>query len=407
MKEFGSPLFILSEKKIRDTYRKAADAFQSRYPRVQFAWSYKTNYLDAVCRIYHQEGSWAEVVSGFEYDKAIRNGVGGRQIIFNGPDKSDADLIRAIGNHSLIHIDHFDELYSLIRLADVTTARPRVAIRVNMDTGIYPKWDRFGFNYENGEALEAVRKIITSGKLELTGLHAHIGTYVASTAAYRLAAEKLAALALVIEREFDNRILYIDMGGGFASLNNLKGAYHSAADTTPGFDQYAEAITGALNRAGFDPENLPMLILETGRALVDDAGYLAGTVLATKRLMDGRKALIFDFGVNLLFTSFWYDHFIHPAQEMTDTTEDAVVYGPLCMNIDMLRDQMQLPLLKKDDHIVVTRVGAYNMTQWLQFITYRPNIVLIGTDHLPHLIRKAETIDAFTQYELTPHHLST
>jgi len=407
MDEYGSPLFVISEKTIRETYRKAVDAFQSRYPRVQFGWSYKTNYLDAVCRIFHQEGSWAEVVSGFEYEKAIRNGVGGRQIIFNGPDKSDADLMLAIHNRSLIHIDHFDELYTLIRLADAAEVKPRVAVRVNMDTGIFPKWDRFGFNYENGEVMEAVRKIVGYGKMELVGLHTHIGTYVTSTAAYRMAAEKLSALALAIEREFHQSILYIDMGGGFASLNNLKGAYHSAADTTPTFDQYAEAITGAISRAGFDPANLPTLILETGRALIDDAGFLAGTVLATKRLMDGRKALIFDFGVNLLFTSFWYDHSIHPALEMAETTEDAIVYGPLCMNIDLLRDQMQLPLLKKDDRVVVTRVGAYNMTQWLQFITYRPNVVLIGPDNRPHLIRKAETLDSLIQHESTPDYLST
>ena len=276
-----------------------------------------------------------------------------------------------------------------------------------MDTGTFPKWDRFGFNYENGEAMEAIRKIMDSGKLELVGLHTHIGTYITSPAAYCMAAEKMAALALAIDRQFHQPILYIDMGGGFASMNNLKGAYHSAADTTPGFDQYAEAITGALNRAGFDPGNLPMLILETGRALIDDAGFLAGTVLATKRLMDGRKATILNFGVNLLFTSFWYDHMIHPAQDMNETTEDTVVYGPLCMNIDLIRDQMQLPLLKKDDRVVVPCVGAYNMTQWMQFINYRPNVILIGSDSGPYLIRKAETLDALIQYELTPDHLST
>ncbi|MFA6128716.1 MAG: alanine racemase [Bacteroidales bacterium] len=407
MNQYGSPLFVISEKTIRETYRKALDAFQSRYPKVQFGWSYKTNYLDAVCRIYHQEGSWAEVVSGFEYEKAIRNGVGGRQIIFNGPDKSDEDLLKAINNHSFIHIDHFDELYTLIRLADTSAAKPRVAVRINMDTGIFPKWDRFGFNLENGEAMEAIRIIVESDKLDLVGLHSHIGTYITSTAAYRTAAEKLSALGLEIQRKFKVKILYIDMGGGFASMNTLKGAYHTAADTTPSFDQYADAITGALNRAGFDPDQLPMLILETGRALVDDSGFLAGTVLANKRLNDGRKAAVLDFGVNLLFTSFWYDHSIHPAQEMSETTEDTVVYGPLCMNIDMLRDQMQLPLLKKGDRVVVPRVGAYNMTQWMQFITYRPNVVLIGTDGLPHLIRKAETLDSLTNHELTPDHLST
>ena len=405
LRDYGSPLFILEENTIRNTYRKAKDAFESRYPAVQFAWSYKTNYLDAVCQIYHQEGSWAEVVSGFEYQKALANGVDGRQIIFNGPDKSPEDLKLAVENHSYIHIDHFDELYSLIKVAESSSNRPRVAIRVNMDTGIFPRWDRFGFNLENGEAMEAVKHIIESGKLDLMGLHTHIGTYIISVNAYRTAAEKLAALALSIERELKHQIRYIDMGGGFASLNTLKGAYHSAADTTPTFDQYAEAITGAITRAGFDPSAMPMLILETGRALIDDAGYLAGTVLAVKRLSDGRKNLVFDFGVNLLFTSFWYDHEIHPVEEQNGFTEDATLFGPLCMNIDQLRDQTRMPLLKQGDQVVVKRVGAYNMTQWMQFITYRPNIILISPEGSAHLIRKAENLESIRSSEETPSHL--
>ena len=117
VKQYGSPVFVISEKSIRDTYREAKRAFETRYPRVQFAWSYKTNYLDAVCKIFHQEGSWAEVVSGFEYDKAIANGVESRFIIFNGPDKHEDDLDKAIRNDSLIHIDHLEELYTIIRLA--------------------------------------------------------------------------------------------------------------------------------------------------------------------------------------------------------------------------------------------------------------------------------------------------
>ena len=405
MDEYGSPLFILSEKRIRDKYQMAHNAFASRYPRVQFAWSYKTNYLDAVCRVYHQEGSWAEVVSGFEYEKAIRNRVPGNKIIFNGPDKSDTDLLRAINNKSCIHIDHFDELFTLIDLAAQATERPRVAIRVNMDTGIYPKWDRFGFNYENGEAAEAIDQIITSGVLDLVGLHTHIGTYVMTANAYRIAAEKLAALANNTSTHYNIQIKYIDMGGGFASLNTLKGAYHSAAETNPTIDQYAEAIVGALGRAGFSGDNAPLLILETGRALIDDAGFLAGQVLAGKRLSDGRRALVFDFGVNLLFTSFWYDHVVHPAEPVSGMSDDATLYGPLCMNIDVLREQAQIPLIRKGNRVVVSRVGAYNMTQWMQFITYRPNVVMIGLDGTPHLIRRAETVETITAQEEIPDHL--
>ncbi len=70
--EYGSPLFVLSEKTIRRNYQRLHQAFATRLPRVQMAWSYKTNYLDAVCRVFHQEGAWAEVVSGFEFEKALQ-----------------------------------------------------------------------------------------------------------------------------------------------------------------------------------------------------------------------------------------------------------------------------------------------------------------------------------------------
>lgn len=405
IKEFGSPVFVLSEQTIRNTYREAVRAFKTRYPKVQFAWSYKTNYINAVCNIFHQEGSWAEVVSGFEYHKAINNGVPGHNIIFNGPDKTDDDLRAAIDNNSPIHIDHLDELYRLTELAEELNKRPNVAIRVNMDTGIYPMWDRFGFNYENGQAWDAINKIILGDRLELIGLHCHIGTFMLSPQAYATAAFKLSDLALGIKKKYGKTLHYIDMGGGFASKNTLKGSYLPGTDTVPTIDQFAEAITTALLNAGFVENDLPLLILETGRALIDEAGYLLGSVIANKRLSDGRRASIMDFGVNILFTAFWYDHKISPAQEFSSYTEDTVMYGPLCMNIDVVRNNVTLPPLKKDDHVVVHTVGAYNMTQWMQFIAMRPAVVLLGIDGKAHLIRSKEGLENIEMNEVMPEFL--
>ena len=405
LQEYHSPLFILSEKTIRDRFHKATDAFVKRYPKVQFSWSYKTNYLDAVCRVYHQEGAWAEVVSGFEYHKALANNVPGDHIIFNGPDKSHDDLQEAINNRSLIHIDHFDEMYELISIAKKAGKKARVAIRVNMDTGIYPQWDRFGFNYENGDAWDALNRIMVSDELILEGLHTHIGTYILATSAYKLAAGKLANLAVSIHNKFGHVIDYIDMGGGFASKNTLKGAYLPGYDTAPSFDDYAEAITSGLLSSSIKKENLPTLILETGRALIDDAGYLAGTVLANKRLASGHRATIVDVGVNILFTSFWYEHEILPAQMVSSQTEESTIYGPLCMNIDVIREIINFPILKKGDRFVIKRVGAYNMTQWMQFITLRPNVVMIGTDGKVSLVRKQENGEAISMQEVVPAHL--
>lgn len=403
--EFGSPLFVLSESTIRKTYKEAHRAFSSRYPNVQFAWSYKTNYLNAVCNVFHQEGAWAEVVSGFEYDKAIANGVPGELILFNGPDKSTEDLQKAIRNNSLIHIDHFDELYEIIHLSKEMTERPKVAIRVNMDTGIYPKWDRFGFNYENGEAWDALNRIMANKNLDLMGLHTHIGTYMMSVDAYRIAAGKLADLAIKLERKHGHVLKYIDMGGGFASKNTLRGAYYPGTDTAPSFDDFAEAITSVLMSSDIKPDHLPMLILETGRAMIDDAGYLVGTVIANKRLADGRRATILDAGVNLLFTAFWYEHDVRPVQPVSDQTEDTTLYGPLCMNIDVIRGNVMFPLLKKGDQYVIKRVGAYNNTQWMQFITLRPNVVMLDSKGNAHLIRKREVLETINSQEVMPEHL--
>ena len=406
VKEFGSPVFVISEKIIRDTYAEAKRAFQTRYPKVQFAWSYKTNYLDAVCRVFHQEGSWAEVVSGFEYEKALKNNVPGSQIIFNGPDKSSEDISLAINNDSFIHIDHFDELYMVIGVASGLKKKAKVAIRVNMDTGVYPMWDRFGFNYENGEAWDAINRIMLDGNLELVGLHSHIGTYMLSVDAYRKAMTKLADLAHRTEKKHNKSLRYLDIGGGFASKNTLKGAYYQGRDMVPGFDEYAEAITNAIVTSELNPAKLPLLILETGRALIDDAGYLIGTVLANKRLSDGRRATIFDAGVNILFTSFWYELEVHPAKATSDYLEETTIFGPLCMNIDVVRDAIAFPLLKKGDNFVIKRVGAYNMTQWMQFITYRPKVVMIDSKGKAHIIRESENLDSVRGLEKIPDHLS-
>jgi diaminopimelate decarboxylase len=406
VKQYGSPVFVISEKTIRETYKDAYRAFSTRYPKVQFAWSYKTNYLDAVCRTFHSEGSWAEVVSGFEYDKAIANGVPGSKIIFNGPSKNEAELLKAAKNGSLIHVDHFDELYMLISLAEKESLTPKIAVRVNMDTGVYPRWDRFGFNYENGEAWRALSRIMMDERLELVGLHTHIGTYMMVPWAYATAASKLADLAVGLDKKYNHKIKYIDMGGGFASKNTLKGAYLPGKDTCPSFDDYAESISNALITSEINPQHMPALFLETGRALIDDAGYLVSTVLANKRLADGRKSMVIDAGVNLLFTSFWYEHEIFPAKQTGDHKEDTTIYGPLCMNIDIIRAAVNFPPLIKGDHVVIPRIGAYNMTQWMQFITLRPNIILIDTEGKTHKIRKNETLESITSFEKIPQHLT-
>jgi diaminopimelate decarboxylase len=402
MEDYGSPVFVISEKTIRDTYNEAKQAFETRYPKVQFAWSYKTNYLDAVCSVFHDEGAWAEVVSAFEFEKALSLGVNGSQILFNGPEKSEDDLKLAIEHNACIHIDHFDELYLLIKVTRELQQKARVAIRINLDAGIYPIWDRFGFNYENGEAWNAINRIMLAENLDLIGLHTHIGTYIMTANAYAVAASKLANLYMATYRKFDHWLKYIDLGGGFASKNTLKGAYMPGAETCPSFDDYAEAISNAIISSEIPHENLPVLFLETGRALIDDAGYLLSTVLANKRSTNGRRTMVIDAGINILFTTFWYNLGIFPTRQLSSHVEETTIYGPLCMNIDVIREAINFPQVKTGEKLVIERVGAYNMTQWMQFITFRPNVVLIDLEGKTHIVRKKEDLDSLQSFEMNP-----
>lgn len=402
--QYGSPLYVFSEKALRGKFREMKHAFESRYPNVAFGWSYKTNYLQAICAILHDEGAYAELVSAMEYEKSRSLGVPGNKTIFNGPHKPKAVLEEAVLAGVSINIDHLDEIDDLEEIAVKLGRRVSVGIRLSLDAGIYPNWSRFGFNLECGQAMDAVARIARGGKLKLTGLHCHIGTFILDPTAYGRQVEKMVAFGYEVETRYGFLFDTIDVGGGFPSKSRLKGTYHAAEVMLPPIADYAEEICNALwrvLRAGHQPK----LILESGRAVVDESGTLITSVLASKRLPDGTKSYVVDAGVNLLFTAFWYKFDIATARPVPGVCEHSIVYGPLCMNIDALDEGMQLPPLSRGDQLVVSCVGAYNNTQWMQFIEYRPNVVLVGLDGTVEIIREGEDLSDLHRRERLPQRL--
>jgi diaminopimelate decarboxylase len=398
---YGSPLFVFSESTLRERVRELRAQLSRRVASFDIGWSYKTNYLGAICRVFHQEGSLAEVVSGMELRKALAAGVPGRQIIFNGPAKTAADLTLAFEKRVQVHLDHLDELALAENVADKLGVVPEVGMRISQSELPVPTWDRFGFHLESGRALEAARRIVHGGRLSLHTLHGHIGTFIPNPEAYRLAALALARFACLLENELGIKITTIDLGGGFASHNTLQAQYLPGEEASPSFAEYVEAIASGLEE-GIAGRELPRLVLETGRALVDDAGVLISTVMGNKRLVDKRRAVILDAGVNILPTAWWYRHDIQPAQEVFGTAEPTVFLGPLCMNIDVVRDRIMFQPLRVGDRVVIRHVGAYNVTQWMQFITERPNVVMVSPKGQHACIRKAETLETLLVQEQMP-----
>jgi diaminopimelate decarboxylase len=423
--KFGSPLFVFSEHKLRSKARRARDAFISRYPKTSFAWSYKTNYLNAICQILHQEGWLAEVVSDFEYQKARKLGVTGKDIVFNGPYKPRDILVQAIKEGALIQIDNWDELNLIEELVKHVKQPVDVGIRVWLDAGIKPIWSKFGFALANGEASRAATRVVRNPKLRLHTLHTHIGTYILLPDAYRVAAQKLVTLREQIHTEHAHLVECINLGGGFPSYSLLHGMNGPVEQVIPPIEAYADAITDVFNK--LPAKKRPLLRLESGRHLIDEAGFLLTSVVSVKGMnrfaptdsdlsaRDYKEQLILsDFpktsyvinaGINILYTAAWYKFSIDPSRLVEAPPQPSRIYGPLCMSIDVICDTVELPPLKVGDILVLHPVGAYNFSQSMQFIDYRPAVVLINEKGKPELIRKREVLEDIEKPERLPKHL--
>lgn len=425
VREFGSPLFVFSEHDMRSKARRAKEAFGSRYKKVSFAWSYKTNYLNAVCQIFHSEGWLAEVVSDFEYEKARKLGVPGKNIVFNGPHKPREILERAMNEGALVQIDNWDELDLIEKIAEKLAKPVEVGLRVWLDAGVRPIWTKFGFALANGEAASAAARVIRNRKLVLHTIHTHIGTYILVPEAYRVAAQKLVALREQIYLEADHLVSCLNLGGGIPSNSLLHGMVGPAERLIRPVEEYAEAITGVLNK--LPEKKKPLLRIELGRHLVDEAGYLLTTVVAVKghdrptpaandlsaRAMkewqilqeDAKRSLLVDAGINLLPIAAWYEIGVWPSRLVNTQVTPTRLYGNLCMAIDVIRETVDLPILDAGDILILHPVGAYNLAQSMQFIAYRPAVVLIGENGKPELVRRRETLDDINRTELLPLHL--
>ncbi len=377
--KYGSPLFVFSAEAIKNNLAIFRDEFVKRYDNTALAYSYKVNYLRGVLDVIHKEGAWAEVASGFEYGLAGDGGVPGEKIVFNGPLKKDDELRRAIEDRAYINVDHFDELRALERIAAELQRPVDIGIRINTDVGIEQLPDRFGFNLESGEAERAVRVCAENKFLNITGLHIHLTSYILESRseedipargikliwpkgpeAYLNASKKTVNFARTLREEYGVEIKYLDMGGGFPTVDSL--------------GPYAEAVTSPI-RDEFGDAEPPLLILEPGRAIVSSAAQLIATVVATKELPGGHSAVVTDAGINILPTSLFKYQDIECMTEPKGELRETIVYGPLCLQNDIIA-RVKLPELRAGDKLLVKNVGSYNIPQSSSFIFEQPAVIV-------------------------------
>jgi diaminopimelate decarboxylase len=402
--KYGSPLYVVSEATLRKNLRGFRSAFRSRYPETVVAYSYKTNYVSGICATLHQEGAWAEVVSGFELERARALGMPGSQIVYNGPYKPFDHLLEAARLGVRINVDNLEELADLEEVSGRLKRPVKIGIRVNMRLND-PPWDKFGFNMESGQALEVCRRIHGSKLLRLAGLHLHAGTYLANVEIYKRAITGLLELAMTVEAQRLGDIEYVDLGGGYASRNTILSQLLPGEMTAPSYAEYAEAISAPLKACVKRLPRRPLLILEPGRSIVDDAVTLLVSVVAVKKTPDGRTLVVVDGGVNLLPTAYYFRHDVVAGREVEGDSARVDIVGPLCMQIDVLRRDVSLPPVSRGSILLFRNAGAYTVSNSMQFIYPRPPVVVVSGRET-HVLRRGERTEDLVRLDELPAHLA-
>jgi diaminopimelate decarboxylase len=387
MGEHGSPLWLVDLDRVRNGLSEFRAVWTQAWPAVEVAYSYKTNRLPAILRALAAEGAGHEVVCEAEYALA-RDAIGaaGPDVIVNGPVKPDALLARAGQDGALVIVDCEPELERAAR-----AGVERVGLRVALP-GIGAGPTRFGIAPATvAQAASAARGLgleleALSAHLVSTGFDRPLGDAPRLGAAitvswppppdgHAAAASCLGRLAVGLD------VPAVDLGGGFPPA--------------PAVAAHAAAVTDALRADGFEGR----LILEPGRALVNDAVTLAFSVVAIKRLHDGTRCVMVDAGTNLLPGTLWSWPRIEAADAPGRPTTPALVSGPLCLNVDVLSPDAPLPEMRPGDLLVARDVGAYQQAQSTQFGDLRPAVLARDAGRW-RLVARGESIDDISAGDL-------
>lgn len=438
--EYGTPLFVFSESRIRHNIERIKRAGQVITRPLKICYAAKANSNMAILRTVKNSGCDLEVNSGGELWKALKIGFTGEQIIFNGTSKEIWELEMAISRD--VYAIQVDSLYELSLIE--TTAR-RLGKRANVSLRLVPEIETnthsglqtalltSKFGMMPNEVLAAFRQYKTSDWLNLCGVHLHIGSQNPEAAPYAAALKTLFENLTRIYEETGIKLSHINLGGGFP-VNYLRDDSHGKFLSDAEREMFAagyepsEAIgnawktlretAGAMNAAHL-LENITLL-LEPGRSVISDAGICLTTVRNRKerpisntnqsfdQFQSARDAwLLTDAGFNILLsmeTYKWYYHLISATRAGDAHDHPYKLAGPLCDGGDVYFDiegAKRLPdyrLLPKNvqpaEILALLNCGAYSIAQMFQYNgRFLPAVVLTTENGDVELIRKRDSFE--------------
>ncbi|MFD6334587.1 diaminopimelate decarboxylase [Streptomyces niveus] len=389
---YGTPTYVLDEGEVRSR------AWARALPEAEIVYAAKAFLCRAVVDWIEEEGLGLDVCSAGELELAATRGFPAERIVLHGNAKSPQDLGTALRlGVGRIVIDSGCEIARLAAQVPAHDAQ-QVMVRVlpGIEAGAHPKirtgaeGQKFGLSIANGDAEEAVARILGQPQLELAGLHCHLGSQISSPEPYERAVRELVSFLVRVRDRFGVVLPELDLGGGFA-------AAYLPGDAAPAPAVYARRIRRALTGACAEADlPLPRLTVEPGRSIMAPAGIALYRVLAVKR-SGGRVFVAVDGGMSdnprpALYGARYTVRRVGRASAAP--MRAATVVGRHCEAGDVLADGVELPEdVRPGDVLAVPASGAYQVSMASGYnMTGRPPVVAVADGRSRLLVRR-ETFD--------------
>lgn len=389
-KEYGKAFYVLDVNRFAGNYRELLAAFRDAYPKTVIAYSYKTNYIPALCKAVDDLGGYAEVVSDMEYNLARRIGVPCEKIVFNGPYKHPAAVKELLLGGGAVHLDSLRELDLLHDVArEYPDRQLNVGIRVNFQLGDGVV-SRFGFDARGGEFEAALEGVGKYDNIRFRTLHCHFAPRALETWTSR--AEGM--MKLIAERGL--RPECVDLGGGM--YGKMDGRFERQFDEEiPAYRDYASAVGEVFNHY-LDADYRPTLMLEPGSALAGDCMDLIAKVHSVKTVQGQRIATVLASTHNLHMGSKTPVTDVVAQKAQNRTGETTQIAGYTCIENDYPIRDFRGPIAE-GDYVVFRNVGSYSVVLKPPFILPDFPILTLDESGKAKTVKRAETDrDIFRAY---------
>jgi len=397
----GTPLYVYDEATVR---QRASEYVAAMGDAGQVLYSAKAFASPQFLRVIAEEGLGLDVVSAGELHLALKSGFPRDRIHFLGNNKSLEDLQGAYGAGATIVIDG-DHEFDLLR--SVVPEGKRAPVMLRLSPGVKPDThdhistgqldSKFGFSIESGAARKAVETALQHPRLDLVGLHSHIGSQIFALRAYEQAMDIILGLLAELRDEIGFEPRKLGAGGGL-------GIAYTQQDDPPTPRHFVETVRHALEsgcaRRGL---NVPELVVEPGRSIAGPAGIALYTVGSIKDIPGVRRYVAVDGGmgdnIRPKLYGARYEAFL---ESNPDRSPDGkvTIAGKYCESTDILITDIPMPPLAPGDVIAVPAAGAYCLAMASNYNGMPRPEVLMLRDGEARVMRRRETLEDLVAAEV-------